>query len=44
MRVLLGKIKCFKRFSFGTNARTETFAPLICCVINHALLQATHQT
>jgi len=30
--------------SFGTNTRTKTFAPLIYCVIDHALLQGTRQT
>ena len=27
--------------SFGMNTYTETFAPLIYCVIDHTLLQAT---
>ena len=31
-------------FYFGTNTCTETFAPLIYCVIAHALLQAMCQT
>ena len=30
--------------AIGTNTRTETFAPLIYCVIDHALLQATQRT
>ena len=29
---------------FGTSTRTETFAPLIYCVIDDALLQAVSDT
>jgi len=41
--VLLSQLKC-SNVLLGTNTRTQMSAPLIYCVIDRALLQATRQT
>ena len=42
--MLLSYFKCLNAFGIGLHACTETFALLIYCVTDHALLQATRHT